>query len=73
MCAVTGEGEEGEEGGEQGREEGEDVDVSALQNQLSDYRDIIGRQEELLQVCVYIYIYTCIYTAPPLVWGCTKH
>ena len=33
--------EEGEEG---------EGDVSALRHKLSDYRDIIGRQEELLQV-----------------------
>lgn len=38
--------EEGEE--RQGGEEA--VDVMALQNKLSDYRDIIGQQEELLQV-----------------------
>ena len=43
MCAVAGEGEKR-------GEEGEVVDVSALQSKLSDYRDIIGRQEELLQV-----------------------
>lgn len=38
------------EGGEEGQGGEEAVDVTALQNKLSDYRDIIGQQEELLQV-----------------------
>lgn len=46
--SVCREGEgEGPGGGEA---EKEAVDVAALQNKLSDYRDIIGQQEELLQV-----------------------
>ena len=34
-------------------EEGEGTDVAALQIKLSDYRDIIGRQEEMLKVCTH--------------------
>ena len=48
MCLLTvpSAGSEAEvEGGEEG-----EGDMSALRHKLSDYRDIIGRQEELLQV-----------------------
>jgi X breakpoint 2-interacting protein len=41
-----------EEKGEEA-EGGEGLDVATLQSKLSDYRDIIGRQEQMLQVRVY--------------------
>ena len=41
-------------------EEGEGTDVAALQIKLSDYRDIIGRQEEMLKVCTHTHTH-----APP--------
>ena len=45
-----------EKGGREAKEEreegggGDGVDVEALQSKLSDYREIIGRQEEMLEV-----------------------
>ena len=55
MCSAVGEAKKGEtetEGEGETKGEGEGVDVAILQSKLSDYRDIISRQEELLQVSV---------------------